>query len=203
MLRRRAAPDGGIASSDSDEQKPLIRRPHPILILVALFTLASPIAYLLGGSTSFTEVKARAKEKLRNAPVQFSERLAQLRGLKRRASEPVAASDLTEQASSEAPGAAAGFWPLIDDALPSEGIRLELVTTKPLSYSFHSTFCDFMEEGTSHMRALANPRKSEGEEEEGGPISCATATFYLVDQETEFSDKIIDYVSVSVSRAWD
>ena len=112
------------------------------------------------------------------------------------------------------PGAA-GEWGLTDDALDGEGIRLELVTTAP--YGDKSTFCDSYISGAEHMQkvsklarggggggrraaaARAGPRGLSRSDQgvEGaasGGITCAATSFYLVDQEDEFSDKIVDFV---------
>jgi hypothetical protein len=106
-------------------------------------------------------------------------------------------------------------WPLTDGSYGGEGIRVEAVTAKPLSYGFESTFCDVIAaDGVAHQRRLLGLGDDGGEEvvdmrtlrasarAGDGSIPppsemavCADARFFLVDQENEFSDKIVEYVS--------
>ena len=85
--------------------------------------------------------------------------------------------------------------PLIEDALPGEGIRLELVTTNVDEPPFQPTFCDTFELSDSLMPVLAaRDRGDMPKPAAGSPVTCGIVRFYLADQETEFSDKIIDYI---------
>ena len=85
--------------------------------------------------------------------------------------------------------------PLIDDAISGEGVRLELVTTESDKNPFPPSFCDHFESASTLM---AGPDGALA----GGPAAhtpgkgptCAIVRFWLVDQETPYSDKIVTYI---------
>ena len=224
MLRRRGAAEGGQAQADTEEGNKYASKTNPIMLMLAATALSAPIAYVLSNSATESGSAAGGHGHSHGAGGGHRDHIhlpsggGQLRGLE--AGRGVSVKSGGDGAGDKFAPGAAGEWPLVDDALSGEGIRLELVTTRPLSYSFGMTFCDEMADGTEHMRKLgvatkaasarkglpAFSRSMQGVEgaasAAGAHVTCGTSTFYLVDQETEYSDKIIDYVrSALVSLA--
>lgn len=223
MLRRRGGVDDGAAAAvhaDDKKGQTVFTRHQPILLVIAMLTLASPVLYvLLGAAGPLGSGGGVARLPIQKLSDFRGGGAVGVRGLAGRGSSDAsnrrdgandgAAAEAAEECD-HSPGAAKP-WALVDDALPGEGIRLELVTTKPLGYSFASTFCDVMADTAPHMEAIASGegidvpesqwrrqrgRRDENDENSYVPAACATSKFYLVDQETEYSDKIIEYVTV-------
>ena len=90
-----------------------------------------------------------------------------------------------------------GSWPLIDDALPGEALRLELVAVDQSTFTHKSSFCDkIVVDSGDLQRALLD--RIQGISGEPPPsreaFVCSAAHFYVVDMQTFYSDKIIDFI---------
>lgn len=213
LRSRRGAGDSSAAASDSAEGNKYAPKSSLAVQLLVATALTAPIAYFMVAAANSATNEGHGHSHgpggvhhRDHIPLpKTADAGGQLRGL----GSSGAGGGSTK--GSFAPGAA-GEWSLIDDSLTAEGIRLELVTTDPLKYGFGMTFCDALEEGTAHMRSTgihsratvgtkgtkAFSRSMQGVEGAGtgggSRAVCARTRFYLVDQENEFSDKIIDYV---------
>ena len=213
MRRRGHEESGGVSSPTGDNDKS--RRASPahvlgggLLLLVAAYSLLMR-APQSGGAERETSALMRDGGGVRLADKALRGDLGAGVGL--------AAEAACKPGHADFRPGAAGDWTLTDEALPGEGIRLELVTTLPygtdakpsiLSPADKSSFCEAFEESSVHMqrtgilhRGDRSPKKAarglsraDMGVEGTSKVACARTSFYLVDQEDTYSDKIVDFV---------
>lgn len=247
-MRRRGGPDGGAAGGgaggdnpyEADDLKEIARRTRPVVGAILLAAaVTSPFVWMTGGGgagaagvpASRTAARSLLLSRgLGGAGRGGARHIRVPGGSGLFAAAPAAAAAAHDGANagdggSSDDGGDGSFaspltepWALTDGSYGGEGIRVEAVTAKPLSYGFDSTFCDVIAaDGVAHQRrllGLGGDDVGEGEEEvdmrtlrssarnSDGSIPppsdmavCADARFFLVDQENEYSDKIVEYVS--------
>ena len=191
MLRRRAAADTDTSSptprSDPDDEAKQTRLTAATGGAAALILL---LYVLLNGFGSLAPVRSFALLPRRGSAPEVGAASGSARHVEEE-----------EEACDDAfrPGSRGGPWPLIDDALPAEGLRLELVATRPTEYSFKSSFCDEgVVDSGELQRALLDRvggRGDGGRSPQPDHVQCSSVRFYVVDQETKYSDKIVEFLT--------